>query len=209
MKSEETKSTESSLKESVFFATLSRMKTIRRWSLMRNIEPENIMEHSFQVATIAHSLAEMHNQNETEKVDVGKIVILSLYHDASEVMTGDMPTPIKYHNPKIRDAFKEIETLSSENLLGTLPESLQANFREVMLPAQELSIEESFVKAADKISAYLKCVEERRGGNQEFLHAERTIYEDIKKSSLPIVSEWMQTFAAAFELSLDEISQTD
>jgi 5'-deoxynucleotidase len=186
------------------------MKTIRRWSLMRNIEPENIMEHSFQVATIAHSLAEMHNKSDDEqKVDVGRVVVIALYHDASEVMTGDMPTPIKYHNPKIRDAFHEIEDLATEKLTHTLPEILKDRFEDAMLPSAEESFEVSFIKAADKISAYLKCVEERRGGNQEFMHAERALLKEVRKCNLKVVDEWMTIFAPAFELSLDELTQID
>ena len=183
------------------------MKTIRRWSLMRNIEPENIMEHSFQVAVIAHSLAEMHNKFElNQKVDVGRVVVIALYHDASEVITGDMPTPIKYHNPKIRDAFHEIEDLATEKLTQTLPSSITDSFKSAMLTDEKDKFETSFVKSADKISAYLKCVEERRGGNQEFMQAERALLAEIHKSDLAVVKDWMKTFAPAFELSLDEIS---
>lgn len=177
---------------------------------MRNIEPENIMEHSFQVATIAHSLAEMHNQSHPkQKVDVGRVVVIALYHDASEVITGDMPTPIKYHNPKIRDAFHEIEDLATEKLTQTLPQILKEPFQAAMLPSEDESFEVSFIKAADKISAYLKCVEERRGGNQEFRHAEKALLKEVKKCELKVVKEWMELFAPAFELSLDELSQVD
>jgi len=195
------------IEKSTFFAMLSRMKTIRRWSLMRNIEPENIMEHSFQVAIIAHSLALLHNEIALErKADVGKVAILALYHDANEVITGDMPTPIKYHNPKIRDAFHEIEHLAAERLLGTLPKGMKESFERAMFPQRGEELEQMLVKAADKISAYLKCVEERRAGNLEFAHAERALLKEVHKYELPVVMKWMGTFADAFELSLDEIS---
>lgn len=168
------------------------------------------MEHSFQVAVIAHSLAEMHNESDAkQKVDVGRVVVIALYHDASEVITGDMPTPIKYHNPKIRDAFHEIEDLATEKLTQTLPDFLSDRFKKAMLPSEEESFEVSFVKAADKISAYLKCIEERRGGNLEFKHAERALLKGVKKCKLKVVKDWMDTFAPAFELSLDELSKID
>ena len=196
------------MQDSNFFASLSRMKHIQRWSLMRNNDGENLMEHSLMVSMIAHGIAVLHNRGEGEKVDVGQVVLHAVYHDASEVLTGDLPTPIKYHNPNIKTAFKDIEALATQRLLEQVPEDLRVDFLGCLAP-DPASPHVSIVKAADKISAWIKCVEERRTGNQEFIQAERTIAADIASMDLPAAKEWMERFAGAFEMSLDQLHLPD
>jgi len=189
----------------MFMATLFRMKHIHRWSLMRNSDQENVMEHSWMVAAVAHSLAVLHLKEDPEsRVDSGRVVMLALYHDASEVMTGDLPTPVKYHNSQLKGAFKELESLASKSLLDQLPEEFQDSYRELCL-GDENSLEGQLVKAADKISAWLKCIEERRMGNLEFRSAEKSTLDAIEALKMPCVKAWMEIFAPAFELSLDEL----
>jgi len=157
------------------------------------------------VATVAHSLAILHQKlRPEEQVDTGKVVLLALYHDASEVITGDLPTPVKYHNPQLKGAFKELERLASQRLLAQLPEELQTSFEACCL-GDEASLEGQLVKAADKIAAWLKCIEERRMGNLEFQSAEKSSLGAVQALGLPCVEAWMKLFAPAFELSLDEL----
>lgn len=190
---------------SMFMATLFRMKHIRRWSLMRNSDQENVMEHSWMVAAIAHSLTVLQKKEEPDlEIDAGKVVLLAMYHDASEVMTGDLPTPVKYHNPQLKGAFKELESLASKRLLDQLPVELRDSYEDLCLGDEE-SIEGKLVKAADKIAAWLKCIEERRMGNLEFRSAEKSTLGAVKNLNLPCVFSWMELFAPAFELSLDEL----
>ena len=142
-----------------FYAYMSRMKLIRRWGLRRNTCPENDAEHSLQVAMIAHCLAVIHNTRYGGHVDVGRVVILGVYHEAAEVVTGDLAAPIKYFNPGIKTAFKQIERMASEQLMGYLPEDLKPEYAPLLFPRED-SLEWRLVKAADKISAYVKCEEE-------------------------------------------------
>ena len=144
---------------SKFFAFLNRMKYIRRWSLMRSVREENIMEHSQQVSVIAHALALISNKIYGGSVDVGKTVLLAQYHEVGEVITGDLPTPIKYFNLEIKNAYKDLEKDASEKLLNMLPDTLKEEYREYVLP-DETTVEYKLVKAADRLSAYLKCVED-------------------------------------------------
>ena len=153
-----------------FFAFLNRMKYIKRWSLMRSVREENIMEHSQQVAVIAHALALINNKIYGGNVNVEKVVLLAQYHEVGEVITGDLPTPIKYFNPEIKAAYKDLEKNASERLLGMLPETLQGEYREYILPDEE-GEEYKLVKCADRLAAYLKCVEEVKAGNSEFKKA--------------------------------------
>ena len=149
-----------------FFAYLSRMRFIQRWALMRNTAPENVQEHSHQVAVLAHALAVIRNEKFGGHADAGAVAVAALYHDASEILTGDMPTPIKYDNPAIRKAYKEVEAVAEEKLLHMLPEEFQPVYAPILTVTDPET--ERLVKAADKLSAYIKCVEELKAGNSEF-----------------------------------------
>lgn len=187
-----------------FFAFLNRMKYIRRWSLMRSVREENIMEHSQQVAVIAHALAVINNKKFGGSVDVAKTVLLAQYHEVGEVITGDLPTPIKYFNPEINTAYKDLEHNASKRLLGMLPEIMQSEYEQYILPNED-SEEYKLVKCADRLSAYLKCVEEVKAGNSEFKKAKSSIGQDLKSMKRPEVDYYLKEFAPAFDLSLDEL----
>lgn len=190
-----------------FFAILSRMKYIARWALMRNTRQENICEHSQDVAVLAHGLAVLHNRRFGGSVDVGKCVLLALYHDAPEIFTGDLPTPVKYYNPAIRDAYRQVETVSAQKLLSMLPEDMQPDYRELLLPEEgemRYPEEHRLVKAADKLSALIKCVEELGQGNREFEQARRATEAAIKEMHIPAADCFLEEFLPAFELTLDE-----
>jgi len=187
-----------------FFAFLNRMKYIRRWSLMRSVREENIMEHSQQVAVIAHALAVINNKKFGGSVNVAKTVLLAQYHEVGEVITGDLPTPIKYFNPEINTAYKDLEHNASKRLLGMLPEIMQSEYEQYILPNED-SEEYKLVKCADRLSAYLKCVEEVKAGNSEFKKAKSSIGQDLKSMKRPEVDYYLKEFAPAFDLSLDEL----
>ncbi len=187
-----------------FFAYLNRMKYIKRWSLMRSVREENIMEHSHEVAVIAHALALIKNKNFGGSVDVNKVVLLALYHEVGEVITGDLPTPIKYFNPEIKTAYKDLEKQASERILNMLPENLKEEYSQYVLPNEETE-EYKIVKYADRLSAYLKCVEEVKAGNSEFKKAKTSIGNELKKSGAPEVEYYLKEFAQANELTLDEL----
>lgn len=188
-----------------FFAYMARMKLIKRWSLMKANDPENIAEHSSQTAQIAHALAIIKNRLYDGKLNADRIATLALYHEAAEVLTGDLPTPIKYYNPEIRTAFKDIEKLASEKLISMLPDDL----RECYLPLvsqDEESYEHILVKAADKISAYIKCIEEMRTGNREFAKAEISLKKEVDAYlCYPEVKYFIETFLPSFKKTLDEL----
>ena len=187
-----------------FFAFLNRMKYIKRWSLMRSVREENIMEHSQQVAVIAHALALINNKIYGGNVNVEKVVLLAQYHEVGEVITGDLPTPIKYFNPEIKAAYKDLEKNASERLLGMLPETLQGEYREYILPDEE-GEEYKLVKCADRLAAYLKCVEEVKAGNSEFKKAKISIGTELKNLKKKEVDYYLKEFAPAFDLTLDEL----
>ena len=189
-----------------FFAYLNRLKLIRRWGLMRNTVPENDMEHSMQCALIAHGLAVLGRVRFGRDVNPEAVLSLALYHDVGEVITGDLPTPVKYKNPEIKGAYKRIEAMASEQLLGMLPDDLCESYRPYLRP-DESTYMWSLVKAADRICAYIKCVEEQNLGNREFDQAKTSILETIRDASLPEVAAFMRDFAPSFELSLDELSR--
>jgi len=187
-----------------FFAYVSRMRYINRWSLMRNSESENIQEHSHMVAVIAHALGVIRRDIFHEDCDPDAAAVVALYHDCSEILTGDLPTPIKYHSREINKAYKEMEELACEKILSTLPEELQGSFR----PVFNGEISEKYhdlVKAADKLSAYIKCIEERRAGNDEFISAEKQTRAILDESPLPEVKYFLEHFIPAFELNLDQL----
>ena len=189
-----------------FYAVLSRMKYITRWALMRNTRQENICEHSYDVAVLAHALAVLTNRRFGGRVDEGRCVLLALYHDAPEILTGDMPTPVKYDNPAIRDAYKQVEAVSAGKLLSMLPEDLQEDYGPLFFAGDGWEQEKRLVKAADKLSALLKCVEELGQGNREFLSARRSTEQAIRAMGLPAADCFLEEFLPAYELTLDEQS---
>ncbi|MBQ7868183.1 MAG: 5'-deoxynucleotidase [Clostridia bacterium] len=189
-----------------FFAYLDRLKLIRRWGLMRNTVPENDMEHSMQTALIAHGLAVLGKTRHQRDIDPERVVMLALYHDVSEVITGDMPTPVKYKSPIIQDAYRGVEEKAREQLLAMLPDDMQSAFKPYIIP-NENTYEWRLVKAADRISAYLKCVEEEKMGNRDFAHAKLSIQDSINQNVLPEVHEFMREFVPSFSLSPDELSR--
>jgi 5'-deoxynucleotidase len=187
-----------------FFALISRMRYIGRWGLMRNSAPENIQEHSHMVAVIAHALAVIRRDVFGQACDPDHCAAMALYHDASEIITGDLPTPIKYHNAQLTRSYKEVEHLAAEKLVTMLPEELHPAFEELLLP-DEQNGDYQLVKAADKLSAYIKCIEERRTGNTDFLSAERQTAAALAASPLPEVAYFLEHFIPAFERTLDEL----
>ena len=186
-----------------FFAYVSRMRFIQRWALMRNTAQENVQEHSHQVAVLAHALAVIRNEKFGGNVDAGQVAVAALYHDASEILTGDMPTPIKYDNPDIQRAYKEVEAVAEKKLLHMLPEELQGVYASV-ITGQGAEIEE-LVQAADKLSAYIKCVEELKAGNHEFREAAAQTRKALETYEMPEIAYFMGTFMDSFSLTLDEL----
>lgn len=193
--------------QSHFFAHLSRLKLITRWPLMRNVRSENVSEHSLQVAFIAHALAIIKNRIFAGNINAERVALQAMYHDASEVLTGDMPTPIKYYNPQIANEYKKIEKVAQQKLLDMLPVELREDFRPIIddnLYSQE---EHNIVKQADVICAYLKSLEELSAGNQEFKLAKKRLEKTLKERNSPEMDYFMEIFVPSFTLSLDEISQ--
>lgn len=189
-----------------FFAYLNRMKFIQRWGLMRNTRSENIQEHSLQVAMIAHGLALIRNRLFEGRVNPERVAVLALYHDAGEVITGDLATPIKNFNPKIKTAFNEIEEVARQKLFNMLPETLRPEYESLFFGIEADREHWTLVKAADKICAYLKCLEELKAGNQEFSKAERAIKADLDRIELPEVRYFLEHFGPSFSLTLDELN---
>ncbi len=188
-----------------FFAFLSRMKYINRWGLMRNTYTENIQEHSLQVAIIAHGLAVIKNTYFNGEVNPERVAILAMFHDCNEIITGDMPTPIKYYNPQISKIYKDIEDISKEKIISMLPEEMADEYYSLFFKNPDDMNCWKLVKAADRISAYIKCIEELKVGNNEFRKAMETILETIMEIDLPEVRYFMEKFIPSFNLSLDEI----
>nr|WP_326184452.1 5'-deoxynucleotidase [uncultured Oscillibacter sp.] len=189
--------------KSHFFAYISRMRFIQRWALMRNTAPENVQEHSHQVAVLAHALAVIRNEKFGGAADPGAVAVAALYHDASEILTGDMPTPIKYDNPAIRGAYKDVEAVAERKLLNMLPEELRGIYAPILTVADPET--ERLVKAADKLSAYIKCVEELKAGNLEFREAAAQTRRVLEGYGLPEVAYFLKTFMDSFSLTLDEL----
>ena len=176
-----------------FYAMMSRMKNIERWGLMRNTRPENLSEHTLEVAFIAHALAVIHNRRFGGNVDPNAVAVAAMFHDTSEIITGDMPTPIKY---------KEIEKVAEDQLVNLLPEDMRDDFAPIYNPDPQT---QKFVKAADKISALIKCIEEKNSGNQEFRSAEASTLKSIKELNLPEADVFLDEFLSSFSLTLDEL----
>jgi 5'-deoxynucleotidase len=191
-----------------FFAYLARMKYIERWGLMRNTIRENIQEHSLQVAIIAHGLAIIKNQIFGGAVDPERVAVLAMFHEVSEVITGDLATPIKYFNPEIKSAYKEIEGIARQRLFAMLPEEFKPSYRELLFPVDDPLERQHWelVKAADKLAAYFKCLEELKAGNQEFSQAEKTLKAQIDNLNLREVNYFMTRFVPSFSLTLDELN---
>ena len=189
-----------------YFAYLSRMRLIRRWGLMRNTYEENIQEHSLQVAWVAHGLAVIRNTYFDGTVNSDRAMTLAAFHEAGEVFTGDLATPIKYFNPEIKQAYDAIEDYAKQRLRGMLPEELQGAYHPLLFPQAEERELWKIVKAADKICAYLKCIEELKSGNQEFTKAERAIRAEIDNMEAPEVKYFMEHFVPSFALALDELN---
>ena len=189
-----------------FFAYLSRMKFIRRWGLMHSTYSENIQEHSSQVAMVAHALAIIRNRLFAGRVNPDRVAVLALYHDASEVLTGDLPTPVKYFNPDIKTAYHAIEETANTKLLSMIPAELQPDYHAFFHHVEADAAHLELIKAADKLCAYLKCLEEVSVGNKEFTQAEKTLRATVESSDLPEVRYFLDTFVPSFTLTLDELN---
>ena len=186
-----------------FFALISRMRYIGRWGLMRNTFEENIQEHSHMVAVLAHGLAVIQRDILGQPADPDRCASAALFHDASEILTGDLPTPIKYYNPAIKQAYKQVEAISCEKLLALLPEGLRSSYRPLLLESDEQVTR--IVKAADKLSAHIKCLEELKAGNAEFDSAARQTRQALEQMHLPCLDYFMAHCLDAFRLTLDEL----
>ncbi len=187
-----------------FYAYLDRMKFIKRWQLMRSTREENIMEHSHQVAVLTHALAVIENKVYGGNINVERAVLYALYHEVSEVMTGDMPTPVKYFNGQLHGEYAKVEQLAVDRIAATLPEPVKGEIHPY-LQADKDCEEYAFVKAADKLSAYLKCLEELRSGNAEFVQAKKTIEKALHEKKMRAVEYFFEHFIPAFSLTLDEL----
>mgnify|MGYP004525356795 FL=1 len=192
------------MKENHFYAMLSRMKYINRWGLMRNTRNENLCEHSLEVAFIAHALGIINNEVYGGNINAERLAILGMYHDVTEIITGDMPTPVKYYNPVIRNAYKEVEKVAGKQMLSGLSSEIRDRYESVLTETEEEKEQWKYVKAADKISAYIKCLEERKTGNMDFADAEQTIYKAITDMHMDEVDYFMKEYIPAYMLTLDE-----
>ena len=188
-----------------FFAYVSRLRYIRRWGLMRSVMPENDAEHSLQVAMIAHAIAIMGRDNYGREVNPEHVLALGVYHDVSEVITGDMPTPVKYQTDELRKSYKDVERMANERLLSMLPDGMRTAYTPYLSVPEDY--DRQILKAADSISAYLKCLEEKRAGNREFDAAGESLRSSLAEIALPEVQDFIREFIPSFELSLDELNQ--
>lgn len=187
-----------------FFALMGRMRYITRWGLMRNTFSENISEHSHQVAVLAHALALIRRDIlKLPTPDPDRCAVAALYHDASEILTGDLPTPIKYYNPSIKNAYKQVERIAGNRLLDMLPEELRSSYEHLVLEDEEEVL--PFVKAADKLSAHIKCLEEQKAGNTEFDTAAKQTWDAMKAMERPELNWFLDNCLGAFALNLDQL----
>lgn len=187
-----------------FYAMLSRMKYINRWGLMRNTRVENISEHSLEVAFVAHALGVINNEVFGGSLPAERLAILGMYHDVTEIITGDMPTPVKYYSPVIRNAYAEVENVAKDEMLSGLPEMMRKHYNSVLLETEEEEQLWIYVKAADKMSALIKCIEEQQMGNQDFADAAATIEKALVDMKLKEVDFFMKEFLPAYKLTLDK-----
>ncbi len=188
-----------------FFAMMSRMKYIERWALMRNSRPENISEHSLEVSMIAHGIAVIANKRFGKNINAEKVALIALYHDAPEIITGDMPTPVKYYNSDIKGAYKQVEEVACNRLLNMLPKDLREEYENLFIKKDEDEYLWKIVKAADKISALIKCIEEENAGNSEFVSAQMTLRKAVDQIDMEEVKEFMKEFMPSFGMTLDEL----
>lgn len=194
------------MEQSNFYAMMSRMKYINRWGLMNNTKYENLSEHSLQVAMLAHCLVLIHNKRFNGSLNPERAGMLAIYHDSTEIITGDMPTPIKYFNSTIKDAYKDIENAAADRLCSLLPEDFRQDMEEIIKQSSEGDRElKKYVKAADRFSALIKCIEELRMGNEEFRQAKNAIEKSIAEMNMPEADVFADEFLPAFSLSLDEM----
>ena len=187
-----------------FFSILSRMKYITRWSLMRNSVQENISEHSLEVAFFAHALAIIAKKRFNKEVQPEKVAVVAMFHDTSEILTGDLPTPVKYYNEKLKTAYKELEKDAEEKLLSFLPEDLREEYSKIYDKNYITEYEQKLVKAGDKLSALVKCIEEEQMGNKDFLRAKETTLNSIIEMKLVEVDCFLEEFIPAFGMTLDQ-----
>lgn len=192
------------MKDKNFFAMLSRMKYINRWGLMRNTINENIAEHSLDTAIIAHALAVIGNTYFHKTLNAERIAVLAIFHDTTEIITGDMPTPIKYFAPEIKTAYKNVEKYAGEQLVSTLPEEMQEEYKKIIVGEEKEKENYRYVKAADKLSALIKCVEELAMGNADFAQAKEATYQAVKSLHMEEADYFLDNFLPAYSLTLDE-----
>ncbi len=187
-----------------FFAMVSRMKYIDRWALMRNTESESLDSHSKEVAVIAHALAVIGNKRLNKSYNADRAAVLGLYHDAHEIITGDMPTPVKYDNEELTNAFKAVEDSANRKLISKLPEDLRDVFSSLLTCDEDEELK-PLIKAADKLSALIKCIDERKAGNMEFCEAEASTRKRIVEANVPEANIFLDEFIPAYELTLDRL----
>lgn len=193
------------ISESNFFALIDRMKYINRWGLMRSTRVENVQEHSHQTAVLAHALAVIGREHYGSTVDPGAVAAAALYHDASEILTGDLPTPVKYYNPEISAAYRKVESVSKNKLFSLLPEDLAAEYKRLLFAEEDNPGLYKYVKAADRLSAYIKCVEELKSGNTEFKKAHDQIKILLEETDMPELRHFIAHYMTGFTLTLDEL----
>ncbi len=190
-----------------FFAMISRMKYIKRWSLMKNSSQENISEHSLEVSMIAHCLAVISNRRLGNKLNVERVALMGLYHDSTEIITGDLPTPVKYFNKSIQGSYKDLEKQAAKQLLNMLPEDLKEDYEDLFIPDEKDEYLWKLVKGADKISALIKCIQEENTGNTEFISAKKSTMEIIKDLNIKEVDIFIEEFLPSYEKTLDELGK--
>ncbi len=193
------------MKEYNFFAYISRMKNINRWALMRNTTNENIQEHSYEVAVIAHALCLIANKKFDGNYNPERAAMYALFHDTNEIITGDLPTPVKYYNPEIKKAYGMLEDISKEKLISMLPGYMKDEYRELFFYEENDPDYYPIIKAADKISAYIKCIEEGKAGNSEFKKAEAATKSAVRDMKVPAADYFIDRFIPAYTLTLDEL----
>lgn len=190
-----------------FFAYLSRLRYIERWSLMRNTVKENVAEHSFHVAVLTHALCTIGNDIFGKRLPTEQAVTMALFHDSTEVFTGDIPTPVKHHSPEALRNFREIESIASERLLSMVPAELKNTYMPLLGSKHDTSGLRIYLKAADLLDAYLKCVTELSAGNKEFAVAQKQILQSIRSLNVQEADYFLEHFAPSFEKTLDELSE--
>ena len=189
-----------------FFAMMSRMKYIERWALMKNTSQENVCEHSLEVGMIAHALAVIGNTRFGKNLNAEKAALIGMYHDSSEIITGDMPTPVKYYNAEIKNAMKEVENVANKKILSMLPEDMRESYKSIFFKTKEDEYLWKLVKGADKISALIKCMEELNTGNTEFRSAKASLEKAVEEMNIEEVNVFIKEFLPAYGNTLDELS---